>query len=80
MQSGRATAADLAPLVFELTRAIRARHLHPAGHPVAEAALQRCDSAWRELGAAASELSLGPGHGVVGGAGGNRTLVREVRD
>ena len=29
MQSGRATAADLAPLVFELTRAIRARHLHP---------------------------------------------------
>lgn len=61
MQSGRATAADLAPLVFELTRAIRARHLHPAGHPVAEAALQRCDSAWRELGAAARELSLGPG-------------------
>lgn len=61
MQSGRATAAELAPLVFELTRAIRARHLHPARHPVAEAALQRCDAAWRELGAGAREFSLGPG-------------------
>lgn len=59
MQSGRATAAELAPLVFELTRAIRARHLHPAGHPVAEAALQRCESAGRDVGAASHEFTLG---------------------
>ncbi|HTO09809.1 MAG TPA: HEAT repeat domain-containing protein [Myxococcota bacterium] len=36
-----ASAEEIAPLVLELARALRARRVHPSGHPVVAGALQR---------------------------------------
>jgi HEAT repeat protein len=58
MQPGKATAQDVAPLVFELTRAIRARRVHPAAHPVVTEAQRRCESAWQRLSAGSCEFTL----------------------
>ena len=58
MRPGKATAQDVAPLVFELARAIRARRIHPAAHPVVAEAQQRCASAWQSLAARTSEWQL----------------------
>ncbi len=58
MQTGRATSRDVAPLVFELTRAIRARRVHPPTHPIVTEAVQRCESASRALPASAREFAL----------------------
>jgi HEAT repeat protein len=75
MRPGKATAQDVAPLVFELARAIRARRIHPAAHPVALEAQQRCESAWQRISAEPHEftlevgpagLALGDGAAVVG--------------
>ncbi len=49
MQPGKATAHDVAPLVFELNRAIRARRTHDAKHASAVEALRRCEAAWHRL-------------------------------
>lgn len=75
MRPGKATAQDVAPLVFELARAIRARRIHPAAHPVAVEAQQRCEAAWQRLSTepreftlevSAAGLALGEGGAVVG--------------
>ena len=58
MQPGIATAGDVAPLVFELTRAIRARRVHPVTHPVVAEAQRRCQSAWQLLAASSREFVL----------------------
>ncbi|HTO70951.1 MAG TPA: hypothetical protein VMR31_13905 [Myxococcota bacterium] len=58
---------DLAPLVLELARALRARRAHPPGHPVVVDGLARAASIWRALGAA------GPVELAVRGAGLART-------
>ena len=58
MPSGKATAQDVAPLVFELTRAIRARRVHPATHPVVSEAQRRCESAWQRMPADSRDFTL----------------------
>ena len=39
--SNTASAEEIAPLVLELARALRARRVHPSGHPVVADALRR---------------------------------------
>ena len=58
MQPGKATAHDVAPLVFELTRAIRARRVHDAKHASVVEALRRCEAAWHRLPPHARALVL----------------------
>ena len=58
MQPGKATAHDVAPLVFELYRAIRARRTHDSRHPGAAEALRRCEAAWHRLPAHARAVAL----------------------
>ncbi len=58
MQPGKATPHEVAPLVFELNRAIGARRLHDAGHPSAVEALRRCEAAWHRLPAHARAVTL----------------------
>ncbi len=41
MRPDTATQEDLAPLVLELARALRARHVHPSGHPVVADSIRR---------------------------------------
>jgi hypothetical protein len=72
MQLGKATAQDVAPLVFELTRAIRARRVHPATHPAVTEAQRRCELAWQELATGPREFALevsGAGLALVDGVG-----------
>jgi len=61
MRPGKATAQDVAPLVFELARAIRARRIHPASHPVVLEAQQRCEAAWQRLSSEPCDFALGVG-------------------
>ena len=58
MQPGKATAHDVAPLVFELARAIRARRLHEVKHASVAQALRRCESASQRLPADARAIVL----------------------
>jgi hypothetical protein len=58
MQPGKATAHDVAPLVFELNRAIGTRRLHDAKHASAIEALRRCEAAWHRLPAHARAVTL----------------------
>ncbi len=58
MQPGKATAHDVAPLVFELTRAIRARRGNEAKHTSVAEALRRCEAARQRLPAHAREFAL----------------------
>ena len=58
MRPAKATAQEIAPLVFELARAIRARRIHPAAHPIAVDALRRCAAAWQDVTSAANEVAL----------------------
>ncbi|MFI5316725.1 MAG: HEAT repeat domain-containing protein [Myxococcota bacterium] len=71
MRRNTASEEDLAPLVLELARALRARRVHPSGHPVVVDALQRAVAAWRALSAAGGgELALDvsdAGHARAGG-------------
>ncbi|MEX2205827.1 MAG: HEAT repeat domain-containing protein [Myxococcota bacterium] len=58
MQPGKATAHDVAPLVFELTRAVRARRANEARHASVAEALRRCEAARQRLPVHARELVL----------------------
>ena len=58
MQPGKATPHDVAPLVFELHRAIQARRAHDAKHPSSVEALRRCEAAWHRLPAHARAVAL----------------------
>jgi HEAT repeat protein len=79
MRRNTASADDLAPLVLELARALRARRAHPPGHPVVAQALERVAAVWRAHGAeAALELSLVDGGLSVDGAGAAE-LANELR-
>jgi len=52
-----ATAEEIAPLVLELARALRARRVHPSGHPVVTGALERGAAILRAIGSD-SEVAL----------------------
>ena len=58
MRPDTATDEDLAPLVLELARALRARRVHPSGHPVVADSIRRAAAIWRVLGEGASELGF----------------------
>jgi hypothetical protein len=86
MRPGKATPEDVAQLVFELARAIRARRLHPVAHPIFLEARQRCASAWQSVAAQAGEFALevtGSGLALEGGAPisgpGSADLANELR-
>lgn len=86
MQPGKATAKDVAPLVFELARAIRARRVHLAAHPLVAEAQQRCEAAGQQLATVVREFSLEPrdaelalGDGVRVGGPGADELADELR-
>jgi len=62
MRRNTASADDLAPLLFELARALRARRAHPPEHPVVAEALGRVAAAWRAAARAGeAELALRDG-------------------
>ena len=58
MAPDTATDEDLAPLVLELARALRARHVHPKGHPVVADSTRRAAAIWRVLAEASGELGF----------------------
>ncbi|HXX49547.1 MAG TPA: HEAT repeat domain-containing protein [Myxococcota bacterium] len=71
MRRNTASAHDLAPLVLELARALRARRAHPPEHPVVAEALARTAAAWRAAGSAelvarAGRLEHGDGRPLEG--------------
>jgi len=49
MRPDTATEQDLAPLVLELARALRARRVHPSSHPVVADSIRRAAALWRVL-------------------------------
>ena len=58
MAPDTATEEDLAPLVLELARALRARHVHPSGHPVVADSIRRAAAIWRVLAEGSDELGF----------------------
>ena len=56
MRPDTATEEDLAPLVLELARALRARRVHPSGHPVVTDSIRRAAALWRVLAESGGEL------------------------
>ena len=58
MRPDTATDEDLAPLVLELARALRARRVHPSGHPVVADSIRRAAAIWRVLGEGSGELGF----------------------
>ena len=53
-----ASAEEIAPLVLELARALRARRVHPSGHPVVADALRRGAAILRAISGSDSEVAL----------------------
>src|SRR5262245_17917894 len=69
MRPDTATEDDLAPLVLELARALRARRVHPSGHPVVADSIRRATALWRVLVEGSGELRFAV-RGVVLARGG----------
>jgi HEAT repeat protein len=74
MRRNTASAEDLAPLVLELARALRARRVHPLGHPVVVDALQRGTTVWRSLAGAEGQVALEVGESGLSLASGSRLV------
>lgn len=53
-----ASAEEIAPLVLELARALRARRVHPPGHPVVADALKRAAAILRAIAGSDSQVAL----------------------
>jgi HEAT repeat protein len=53
-----ASAEEIAPLVLELARALRARRVHPSGHPVVADALRRGAAILRAIASGDSQVAL----------------------
>ena len=58
MRPDTASDEDLAPLVLELARALRARRVHPSGHPVVADSIRRAAAIWRVLAEGGSDLGF----------------------
>jgi HEAT repeat protein len=69
MSRNTASAEEIAPLVLELARALRARRTHPTGHPVVVGALARGAAVLRALGSD-SEVALEVGEAGLARRGG----------
>ena len=70
MPRNTASADDLAPLVLDLARAMRARRAHPPDHPVVAEALARAALAWQAAASSGGPLELSPGAGRLEQGGG----------
>lgn len=58
MRRNTLSAEALAPLVLELARALRARRVHPIGHPVVVEALERGVAAWHRVAGVEGEIGI----------------------
>jgi HEAT repeat protein len=70
MRGSKASAEDVAVLVFELARAIRARAAGPEETPASTQARQRCLATWRAFASAHGDLALELRDGALAQEGG----------